>query len=163
MLFGHTSGMTMVVPVFRFPTAFLNRAAFGDRGFAASACCRSWSSSCHSTRRRHTSRGNVQHQHSGTQLLERTMGTLAGTDGSCGGGTQSCFEWKVGQFGRSLRYASTVSFTRKLVLDLSTQTRTAVTAADSATIDVLVVFAIFFSSSVNTEKLAISTKISNRI
>ena len=32
------------------------------------------------------------------------MGTLAGTDGSCGGGTQSCFEWKVSQFGQPLRH-----------------------------------------------------------
>jgi hypothetical protein len=35
------------------------------------------------------------------------MGMLASTDGSCGGGTQSCFEWKVDRFGRSLRYAVT--------------------------------------------------------
>jgi hypothetical protein len=35
------------------------------------------------------------------------MGTLASTDVACGGGTQSCFEWKVSQFGRSLRYAVT--------------------------------------------------------
>ena len=58
-------------------------------------------------RRCHTSSGNVQHQHPGTQLLERPMGSLVGVDGTCDGGSQSCFEWKVSQFGRSLRYAVT--------------------------------------------------------
>jgi DNA invertase Pin-like site-specific DNA recombinase len=28
----------------------------------------------------------------------------SGTDGSCGGGSQSCFEWKVIRFGWSLRH-----------------------------------------------------------
>jgi hypothetical protein len=30
-----------------------------------------------------------------------------GVDGTCGGGSQSCFEWRIGQFGRSLRYSVT--------------------------------------------------------
>src|SRR5271157_1543323 len=84
-LFGHTSGMPAEIPVFRLESAFLNLAAFGDGSFAASAGCRSGSFSFRPTRRGHTDSSDVQHQHPGTQLLEWTMGTLAGTDGFCGG------------------------------------------------------------------------------
>jgi hypothetical protein len=76
--YGHTSDMPAEVPVFRLESAFFNLVACGDRSFAASAGCRSGSSACRPSRRRHVSSGNVQHQHPGTQLLERTMGTLAG-------------------------------------------------------------------------------------
>ena len=53
-----------------FKSAFFNPVAFGDRSYAASAGCRSGSSACRPARWCHTSSGNVQHQHSGTQLLE---------------------------------------------------------------------------------------------
>jgi len=119
--------MPAEVPVFRLESAFFNPTAFGDRSEAASAGCPFGGSPCESpcTPWRHTGSSNVQHQHQGRSCLNDQWIHRPGTDGTCGGGSQTCLGGRsassAGRWGTPSPHSPTLaSVSLHDILDLST-------------------------------------------